>query len=92
VGLGLSVWCIHCKHGECACSQAHPCVCASDKGKPVARRGCKAYGPPSWEVAGLSNSSGGDTMLRPQRGEGADATSHQAQLYENSLSLIFWPV
>jgi len=20
MGLGLSVWCIHCKHGECACA------------------------------------------------------------------------
>jgi hypothetical protein len=24
VGLGFSVWCIHSKHGECACSHAHP--------------------------------------------------------------------
>jgi hypothetical protein len=40
-------------------------VCASEKGKPVVRRGHKAYGPPSWEVAGLSNSSRGATTLRP---------------------------
>jgi hypothetical protein len=25
---------------------AHPCVCASEKGKPVVRRGRKALGPP----------------------------------------------
>ena len=42
-------------------------VSASEKGKPVVRRGRKAYGPPNKEVAGLSNSSGGATMLRPQR-------------------------
>ena len=24
MGLGFRVWCIHCKHWECACSQAHP--------------------------------------------------------------------
>jgi len=57
-------------------------VCDSEKGKPAAKRGRKAQGPPSWEEA----------ILRPQRGVGADATSHQAQLYENRLSLIlFWP-
>jgi hypothetical protein len=39
-----------------------------DKGKLAVRRGRKAYGPPSLEVAGLSNSVGGATMLRPQRG------------------------
>jgi hypothetical protein len=36
-----------------------------EKGKPVVRQGRKAYGPPVWEVAGPSNSSGGATMLRP---------------------------
>jgi hypothetical protein len=33
-----------------------------DKGKPAAKRGRKAYGPPRtrwWEVAGLSNGDGG---------------------------------
>jgi hypothetical protein len=45
-------------------------VCASEKGKPVVRRGRKAHGPPSWEVAGLSNSnSGGATKLRPYKEE-----------------------
>ena len=51
-----------------------------DKGKPAVRRGRNAYGPPSWEVAGLSNGSGGATKLRPsERGEGADATLFQTQ-------------
>jgi hypothetical protein len=39
-----------------------------EKGKPAARRGRKALGPPRarWEVAGLSNSrSGGAAMLHP---------------------------
>jgi hypothetical protein len=26
VGLGFTVCCIHSKHWECACNQAHPCV------------------------------------------------------------------
>src|SRR5215207_3178663 len=56
---------------RCAC----PCV-RCEKGKPVVRRGRKAQGPPSWEVAGLPN-SGGATKLRSQRGVDADATSHQ---------------
>src|SRR5215207_3740170 len=37
----------------------HAHVCASEKGKPVVRRGRKAKGPPSWEVAGLSNRAAG---------------------------------
>ena len=44
-------------------------VCASEKGKPVVRRGRKAQGPSSWEAAGLSNSSGGATKLRPYKEE-----------------------
>src|SRR5215212_9503441 len=51
-------------------------VCASEKGKPVVRRGRKAHGPPSWEVAGLSNSKGGATMLRPQSGKRVRMQSH----------------
>jgi hypothetical protein len=66
----------------------HPC-CASEKGKPVVRRGRKAHGPPSWEVAGQSNSRGGVTKLRPHGGEGADATlrqhSHTRQVLRPSL-------
>jgi len=32
-------------------------MCASEKGKPVVRGVCKAYGPlDSWEIAGLPNS------------------------------------
>jgi hypothetical protein len=49
-------------------------VCASEKGKPVVRQGRKAYGPSRYEVAGLSNSSGGAIMFRLNRGKGADAT------------------
>jgi hypothetical protein len=45
VEIGLTIWCIYSKYWECARSQAHPC-CASKKGKPVVRRGRKAYGPP----------------------------------------------
>src|SRR5215211_359454 len=46
--------------------QTSASVCASEKGKPVVRRGRSAYGPPdSYEVAGLSN-GGGATKLRPQ--------------------------
>jgi hypothetical protein len=44
-------------------------VCASEKGKPVLRRGRKALGPPSWEVAGLWNGRGGATKLRPYKEE-----------------------
>ena len=51
-------------------------VCASEKGKSVVRRGRKALGPPSGEEAALSNSSGRATMLRHQRGEGADAAHY----------------
>jgi len=52
------------------CLQPSASVCASEKGKPVVRRGRKAYGPPSWEeVAGLPNSSDGATKLRPHKGE-----------------------
>src|SRR5215208_265221 len=33
--------------GKVLAQRAHPCVCASEKGKPVVRRGRKAYlGPP----------------------------------------------
>ena len=28
VRLGFSVWCMRSKHGECACSQVHPCALA----------------------------------------------------------------
>src|SRR5215211_53982 len=28
VGPGFTVWCIHSKHWECACSHAHPCALA----------------------------------------------------------------
>jgi hypothetical protein len=45
-----------------------------DKGKPAAKRGRKAYGPPRarWEeVAGLSNGErGGATKRAPPLGEG----------------------
>ena len=44
-------------------------MCASEKGKPVVRRGRKAHGPPSLEVAGLSNSRGGAIKLRPYKEE-----------------------
>ena len=65
-------------------------MCASEKGKPVVRRGRKAYlGPPSWEVAGLSNSGGGATMPRCHEG-GADATLRRTQPYEPRVSPIFW--
>ena len=48
------------------CLQADASVCASEKGKPVVRPGAKPIGLlSSWEVAGLSNSSGGVTMFRP---------------------------
>ncbi len=40
------------------CLQASASVCASQKAKPVARRGCKAQGPPSWEVDGLEQRRG----------------------------------
>src|SRR5215218_6661339 len=50
------------------CLQSCASVCASEKGKPVVRQGRKAQGPPSWEVAGLSNSSGEATKLRPLMG------------------------
>jgi len=56
-------------------------------GKPAAWRGRKSLGA-SWlgGIVGLSNSSsGGATKLRPQR-EGAEAISHQTQLYESSAS------
>src|SRR5829696_349490 len=62
-------------YGVFVARHAHPCV-RCEKGKPVVRRGRKAQGPPSWEVAGLPN-SGGATKLRSQRGVDADATSHQ---------------
>ena len=57
---------VHSQQALGMCQQASTSVCASEKGKPVVRRGRKAYGPPSWEVAGgLSNSnSGGVTKLR----------------------------
>jgi hypothetical protein len=44
---------------------------------------------PSWEVAGLSNSSGGTTMPRRHKG-GADATLRRTQPYEPSALPIFW--
>jgi hypothetical protein len=60
-----------------------------DKGKPAARWGHKAYGPPRREVAGPSNGSGGATKLRPQRGEGTDAALRQTRPYISSASPIF---
>ena len=57
---------------------AHPC--AGEKGKPVVRRGRKAYGPPRarWEeVAWLPNSIGGVTessAIREERGCGCNLT------------------
>src|SRR5919107_546202 len=59
VGLGGNVWCIHSKHSGNAPVAKGIRVCASEKGKPVVRRGRKAHGPPSWEVAGLPNSAAG---------------------------------
>ena len=47
-----------------------------EKGKPIVRRGRKAQGPPSWEVAGLSNSEGGTTMFRLYREERADVAHY----------------
>jgi hypothetical protein len=41
-----------------------------EKGKPVVRRGRKAQGPSVWEVAGLSNSSGGATKNSAFREKG----------------------
>jgi hypothetical protein len=64
----------------------HIRVCASGKGNSVVRRG--AQSPRAsyvWKVAGLSNSSGGATMLSHQR-ENAEAISHQTQPYETSAS------
>jgi hypothetical protein len=64
VGLRTYVWYVRSK----VCAS----VCASEKGKPVVRRGRKAYGPPRarWEeVAGLSNSRGGASELRPYKEE-----------------------
>src|SRR5215208_6590783 len=64
------------------CLQPSASVCAIARRANPLRSGRNAQGPPSWEEA----------ILRPQRGVGADATSHQAQLYENRLSFIlFWP-
>src|SRR5215212_4273069 len=71
------------------CQQASVSVCASEKGKPVVRRGRKAHGPPSWEVAGLSNSGGGALLPRRHKG-GADATLRRTQPYEPRVSLILW--
>jgi hypothetical protein len=86
VGLGCRVWCIHSKHRECACSQAHLCTLARMVNPRREAGAERAYGPPRAsleEVAGLSNSSGGARNLRPwEREEGAGATSHQTQSHE----------
>jgi hypothetical protein len=77
----------------CVCSKACASVCVSEKGKPVVRRGRKAYGPSSWEVAGLSNSSGGVTMLRLYKEERERMqlpTEHSdASLALHSSSLLY---
>jgi hypothetical protein len=53
-------------YGVFVARHAHPC-CPSEKGKPVVRRGRKAYGPPPisvsyqcvWEAAGSPNGAAG---------------------------------
>jgi hypothetical protein len=59
---------------------AHPCVCVSEKGKPVVRRGRKAHGPPrdSWEVARSPNSSeaGIESSAHMRRRRDADRRPH----------------
>jgi hypothetical protein len=42
VALGFIVWCIHNKHIENVPAAKRIRVCASEKGKPVVRRGRKA--------------------------------------------------
>jgi hypothetical protein len=42
VGLGFTVWCIHSKHSRTVPVAKGIRVCASEKGKPVVRRGRKA--------------------------------------------------
>src|SRR5215208_332010 len=86
VGIEFILCCFHSKRFCGMGLQARASVCASEKGKPIVRRGRKAQGPPRarWEeVAGLPNGDGdGATGLRPQRGRGcADATLHQTQPY-----------
>jgi hypothetical protein len=46
VRLGVSVGCIHSKHIGNVLAAKRIRVCASEKGKPVVRRGRKAQGPP----------------------------------------------
>jgi hypothetical protein len=60
--------------------QASVSVCASEKGKPVVGGDAKPRGTlPSWELAGLSNSSGEAAMPRRQKGGcGCDLTSTTA--------------
>jgi hypothetical protein len=57
----LTVWCIHSKHIENVLAAKRIRVCASEKGKPVVRRGRKAHGAShnikNGEVAGPPNSS-----------------------------------
>ena len=45
-------------------------------------------GSPSWEVAGLSNSSGGGYKAPHSEREDADATSNQTQPYQTSASAM----
>ena len=61
VGLRFTVWCIHSKRFWGMGLQVCESPCALRKGKPVVRRGRKAYGPPTcvWEIAGLPNRAAG---------------------------------
>ena len=64
------------------------------EGKPAARQGRKAQGPPSWDLAGLSNNSAGATMLRPygeQRERMRPSTNDisHASLALHSSSLLY---
>jgi hypothetical protein len=80
MGLGFSICYIHIKHRERACRQAHPW--ALREGQPHREAGAQSLGASYvWEVAGLSNSGGGATKLRPQRGGrgcGCNLTSNTA--------------
>jgi hypothetical protein len=81
VGLGFSVWCIHSKHGECACSHAHPRALreGQTRREAVAQSLRASY---VWEVAGLPNRAVGQQSsairegerMRPSTGSNFDAT------------------
>src|SRR5215208_2888393 len=68
-------------------------VCASEKGKPVVRRGRKAHGPPIYgRWPGCRTGRRGNEAPPSEWEEGADAISLKTQPYETNVSLIFLPV